>query len=93
MAGRASRWDQVRVHQRTRENGTEDASGKEERPRGAAMVERATAGRNKRLEHYLKTGSSAERPEEELSRLLDIQAAERAPRERWLRDILDACED
>lgn len=91
MAGKPN-WTIARSWRNMKERGTEDATGTREHP-GKVLLERATAGRNTRLRHYLKTGSSAQRSEEELSRLLDGMAAARAPRERWLREVLDACEE
>lgn len=93
MAGRASRWGYVHVQQRARKQGTEDATGTNESHPGKALLERATRGRNRKLERYLETGSHQPRSEAELERLLDGKAAERKDKDEWLRGVLDACED
>lgn len=85
-------WVTIHSWRKARERGTEDATGTKEHP-GRVLLERATAGRNTRLQHYLETGSSAQRSEEELNLLLTGLASARAARERWLRGVLDACED
>lgn len=85
-------WATIHSWRKARERGTEDATGTMEHP-GKALLERATAGRNLKLVHYLETGSSAQRSEEELKLLLAGLSSARAARERWLRGVLDACED
>lgn len=92
MGGSRPNWATVHTWRKAKERGTEDATGKEERHPGQALLERATVGRNLKLKRYLEMGSSAQRSEADLSRLLDGLAAVRAGRERWLREILDACQ-
>ena len=86
-----NRWEALRAARNARERG-EDGTGRHEHP-GKALLERATANRSPGLRHYLEAGSSAQRTDSELERLLDGMAAARAPRERWLREVLNVCED
>lgn len=81
-------WATFQANRKARERGTEDATGTNEHP-GKALLEKATAGRNVRLQLYLETGPSGER---DVEPLLDKMAAARAEKERWLREVLDACQ-
>lgn len=93
MGGSRPNWATIHTWRKARERGTEDSTGREERHPGQALLERATAGRNEKLRLYLEMGSSAERSETDLNLLLTGMAVARRGRERWLREVLDACED
>lgn len=97
---RTPNWATFQAKRKARERGTEDATGTMEHP-GKALLEAATAGRNKRLRLYLETGPSGERDVEPLLDRMKVpvrtpfgaQYVPRATRDTWLREVLDACED
>lgn len=92
MGGSRPNWATIHTWRKMKERGTEDATGKEERHPGAALLERATAGRSEKLRLYLEYSTHRPRLGEEIERTLNRLQLQRSGREKWLREVLDACQ-
>lgn len=88
MRSRAMHWKAEHLREKRARGGLAGVDSEEKNPlRGLFDHEGAKGAR---LRSFLETGPQGER---DVEPLLDRLAAERAPLERWLRGVLDACDD